>query len=109
MIRAHTSGKVSDPITPGSSGAFLTTSLDVGGYEILTAVPLGAIISEKHGTISIGNMGLVGKMTGCAAITSHVVAKRNSGRVFIDTNMKALGVLGECSDILSLLPLRLYC
>ena len=50
--------------------------------------------SEELGLVSIANLGLVGKMTGSAAITSNQAILLENGRVFLDTRVKALGVLG---------------
>lgn len=46
----------------------------------------------------MANLGLIGKMTGCAAIVSNVI-KRVNERILIDTNLKALGTFGEYSSL----------
>ena len=98
VVRAHTTGKVTTPISLDSPASFISGSLDVAGFEIFTACPIGSVDSDKHGVISVANLGLLGKMTGCAAITSHKITKKENSRIFVETNMKALGVLGEfCS------------
>jgi hypothetical protein len=42
----------------------------------------------------IANLGLVGKMSGAAAIVDNKITELPNGRVLLDTNLKALGVLG---------------
>lgn len=98
VVRAHTTGLVSTPIKLSSPTSFLATSLDVRGYEIFSAFPLKSLPSVKNWTISIGNLGLLGKMTGCAAITSNVINRQDNGRILIDTSVKAFGILGKLKD-----------
>lgn len=40
-------------------------------------------------------MGLLGKMTGCAAIVSSAMRKLGNGRLFVETSVKTFGVLGK--------------
>jgi hypothetical protein len=46
------------------------------------------------GRVFVTNLGLVGKMTGAAAIVSTSIELQLNGRIYIDTRLKALGVLG---------------
>ena len=69
-------------------------SLDVRGYEILTAFPLTVFHSESRGQVFLANLGLLGKMSGCAAILHSDFELRENGRLLIDAQVKALGVLG---------------
>ena len=94
IVRAHTTGAVTEPVRPDSPAASLTVSLPVGGWEVFTAYPVMPFHSEELGLVSIANLGLVGKMTGSAAITSNQAILLENGRVFLDTRVKALGVLG---------------
>ena len=95
VIRAHNSGKTSSPVKLGSPAAFVSGSYEVGGFDILTAAPVFAAASAKHGHVSVANFGLVGKMTGSVAIVRQTVARQENGRILVDTSLKALGVLGE--------------
>jgi hypothetical protein len=95
VVRAHSTGRVTAPISPNTAQEFVTCSLDVQGYEIFSAYPLVAIQSNKYGEVSIANLGLLGKMTGCAAVISNRIESRSNGRLLIDTNIKAFGVLGK--------------
>jgi hypothetical protein len=69
--------------------------LDVRGFEIFTAFPLASFGGVKHGDILISNLGLLGKMTGCAAILTNKATRLENGRIFLETRLKALGVLGK--------------
>ena len=51
--------------------------------------------SDSLGSVHTANLGLVGKMTGAAAITTSEYDWLHDGRVFLDTRVKALGVLGK--------------
>ncbi|PWI73367.1 glycoside hydrolase family 36 protein [Purpureocillium lilacinum] len=94
VVRAHNTGKVSKPAKPGASGSLTAMSLDVRGYEILCAFPLTSYSGLKRKDGRTCTLGLVGKMTGCAAIVGSSVRQRENGRVLATTRLKALGVLG---------------
>ncbi|KAI1136070.1 glycoside hydrolase family 36 protein [Hypoxylon sp. FL0543] len=94
VVRAHRSGFVTPVIERNSPTANLTVSLDVRGYDIFTAFPITQYDSETNGKIFVANMGLIEKMTGAAAITAYQSELLHNGRVFLDTRLKALGVLG---------------
>lgn len=94
VVRAHNTGLVTPPVRTDIPASRLTVSLDVRGYEIFTAYPLSPFDSESLGRVFVANLGLVGKMTGAAAIVSNKYDLLRNGRVFIDTTIKALGVLG---------------
>ncbi len=95
IVRAHTTGLVSSPLKPGSSASLLPISLEVRGYEILAAFPLSTFHTEARGDVFLANLGLLGKMSGCAAILSSSFELLTNGRMFIKTGVKALGVLGQ--------------
>ncbi|KAH8682208.1 raffinose synthase Sip1 [Xylariales sp. PMI_506] len=94
VVRAHSSGLVSPVIQPTSPQALLPVSLDVRGYDIFSAFPVTQFDSESMGRIYAANLGLIGKMTGAAAITMSDLELQANGRVLVDTRLKALGVLG---------------
>ncbi|KAI1465436.1 glycoside hydrolase family 36 protein [Daldinia caldariorum] len=94
VVRAHRSGLVTPVIEPGSTSSVLAVSLDVRKYEIFTAFPITQFDSETNGMIYFANLGLIGKITGAAAITTNQSELLHTGRVFLDTRLKALGVLG---------------
>ncbi|KAI2630297.1 glycoside hydrolase family 36 protein [Hypomontagnella submonticulosa] len=94
VVRAHRSGLVTPVVKPYSPSSILTVSLDVRGYDIFTAFPVTQFDSETNGRIFVANLGLIGKMTGAAAITADQSELLHTGRIFLDTRLKALGILG---------------
>ena len=95
VVRSHRTGIVTAPMQPGSDSAYLPVILDVRGYDILTAFAVAEFYSNTRGEVLTANLGLVGKMTGAAAITASKFSLMDNGRVFLDTRLKALGVLGK--------------
>ncbi|OTB04406.1 glycoside hydrolase family 36 protein [Hypoxylon sp. CI-4A] len=92
IVRSHRSGLITtDPRHPEGSVA---VSLDVRDYDIFTAYPTTQYDSETNGSVYIANLGLIEKMTGAAAITASQSELLHTGKVFLDTRLKALGVLG---------------
>ncbi|KAI1413246.1 glycoside hydrolase family 36 protein [Hypoxylon sp. FL1857] len=94
VVRAHRSGLVTPVLRHDSPTANLAVSLEVRGYDIYTAFPVTQFNSETNGRVDVANLGLVEKMTGAAAITTYESELLYNGRVFLDTRLKALGVLG---------------
>ncbi|KAK4245052.1 glycoside hydrolase [Corynascus novoguineensis] len=94
VVRAHRNGKVTPPLKAGSPSALVTVSLGVGGWDVLCAYPLHAVQSRTRGEVMLANLGLVGKMTGCATVLRTVFEVRENGRMLVDATLKALGVLG---------------
>jgi hypothetical protein len=68
--------------------------IDVGGWEILSAHPVHEHKTRRHDSVAISCFGLVGKMTGAAAIISSDVFVDKQGRLRYSVLIKALGVLG---------------
>lgn len=106
IVRAHSSGIVSPVMKPDSVRALLPVSLEVRGYDILSAFPLTQFNSDSLGSVHTANLGLVGKMTGAAAITASEYDWLHDGRVFLDTRVKALGVLGVYISVLPQLTIE---
>lgn len=95
VVRSHRTGIVTSPESPGSDTAYLPVILDLRDYDILTAFPVTKFDSRARGQVLTSNLGLIGKMTGAAAITSNEFSLLHNGRVCLDTRLKALGVLGK--------------
>ncbi|CAG8983430.1 hypothetical protein HYALB_00000599 [Hymenoscyphus albidus] len=96
IIRAHTSGFMSSPISQAKSTSPLLLSLDVKGYEILTAYPLDCSSSPTEGVKrKIAIIGLVDKMSGAAAVLGSSIQERPDG-LDIRVSLKAMGLLGIC-------------
>lgn len=103
IVRAHSSGLVSRPMQVIDSSSLVYVSFGIRGYDILSAYPLSGFVDESTGgTIRIANLGLLGKMAGAAAVVDNRITKLENGRISIDTNIKALGVLGMLPS--SILP-----
>ncbi|PQK11122.1 hypothetical protein BB8028_0002g14400 [Beauveria bassiana] len=97
VVRAYTTGRVSHPLRFTGDGhvpSLLATPSDEG-YEIYTAYELTRFASRRwrrQGEISVASLGLVDKMTGCAAIeASHV---EMDAKISVTSKLKALGVFG---------------
>ncbi|KAF4999207.1 hypothetical protein FGRMN_2666 [Fusarium graminum] len=94
VVRAHATGKVSQPTGIDKAESLFTISLPVRGYEILSAFPLTCLSGKKNDDVSVANLGLLGKMAGAAAIFMNDIQQRENGRVLVDTRIKAFGILG---------------
>ncbi|KAF2664962.1 glycoside hydrolase [Microthyrium microscopicum] len=106
VVRSHTLERTSLPMRRGEKHAFVHAELDVGGYDILTAYPLKDL-SASCGKIQVANLGLVGKMSGAAAIISSSlyfederakVPSELAKRARVWTSLKALGTWGVWID-----------
>lgn len=106
VVRAHSSGKVSRLLVAGHEDSQLSISLDIRGYDVLSAYPVSFFDGKRYGRVAVANLGLLGKMTGCAAITSNDISSLANGRVVVDTRLKALGTLGVYISILPRLSIR---
>jgi hypothetical protein len=95
VVRSHVTGKVTPPVAAGEAGSLLNVKLGVRGYDVLCAFPLTKVALGTRGEVSVANLGLVGKMTGCAAVLNTVFKELENGRVLVDATLKALGVLGK--------------
>ena len=128
IVRAHSTGEISDAITLDAGTPVVSLEVAVKGYEILSAYPLQSIpnsssakTTKKTGPSTftftdpaatrskVAILGLIGKMTGAAAILSSSIAssssedastdagaaqKSSSERLAVTVSLKALGVLG---------------
>ena len=96
VIRAHTTGEISSPISLSSELPIVSLELPVKGWEIFCAYPLTSFDHPKSTfpALKIANLGLLGKMTGAAAVLKSQTSVEADGRLKIITNLKALGVLG---------------
>ena len=94
IIRAHPSGEISPPMSLSSEFSVVELALDTKGWNILTAYPLYSPPSSGERT-DIAVLGLIGKMTGAAAVVgTPVFESRDMGAVRVNVTVKALGVLG---------------
>ncbi|KAL8726811.1 MAG: hypothetical protein Q9166_006493 [cf. Caloplaca sp. 2 TL-2023] len=98
IIRAHPSGEISPPMRLDSDFPMVNLALDTKGWNILTAYPLYTITPSTPSslpTTSVAVLGLMGKMTGAAAVVGTPKFEfRNTSVVKINATIKALGILG---------------
>jgi hypothetical protein len=96
VVRSHVKGKVSFPVRRSDSHS-IHIDLDKQGYDILTAYPLISMESSS-GIKLVANLGLIGKMSGAAAIVSSEVYPAATSRPRLWTSLKALGTWGIWID-----------
>lgn len=104
IVRAHSTGTISSPTDKESSlsSALFASSLDVRGYDIFTAYPLQLFTDGCDGQIGISNLGLLGKMSGCAGVVASSAKLCPDRRLLLATELKALGTLGKFYSVTSL-------
>ena len=93
VVGSFASGEMSPPITRGGNQAMLGLELGTKGWDILTAYALRSF-TVKEKPVKVAMMGLVGKMTGSAAVTGCDMYVESNGRLRIWVSLKALGVMG---------------
>ena len=99
VVRAHTSGEISDPIALSSKLPVVSLMVETKGYEILSAYPLHSftlarIQGNESSATKVAILGLLGKMTGAAAVLKTEMKVEGKGRLRMLVRLKALGVLG---------------
>ncbi|KAJ5764526.1 Aldolase-type TIM barrel [Penicillium manginii] len=102
VTRAHTSGKVTEPMHLADHNSVVSVVLQDKGWEILTAYPTYSFtlnkrirsIGSEGALTNVAVLGLLGKMTGAAAVVSSDIYLVENGRLRFDIHLKALGTLG---------------
>ncbi|KAJ5895194.1 hypothetical protein N7495_006885 [Penicillium taxi] len=102
VIRAYTSGKITEHMRNLSQDSLVAVSLEQKGWEILTAYPTQSFSAKRSkrsnssidDLIHVAVLGLIDKMTGAAAVASSDVLVVEGGRLRFDVLLKALGTLG---------------
>ena len=102
VVRAHTSGKITRRMTPLDKDSLVSTVLEEKGWEILTAYPTQSFtLKGSKGCNDSGDslthvavLGLIGKMTGAAAVVNSDISVVENGRLRFDVSLKALATLG---------------
>jgi hypothetical protein len=89
VIRVHSTGEISKPLGLGDDLALTSIYLDIKGSEVLTAYPL-----RTAGSISVAPLGLLGKLSGAAAIVGVPTVEESNSKLRLVVSVKALGVLG---------------
>lgn len=100
IVRGHTTGEISEVMKLDDKNAVVSLELAVKGWEILSAYPLRSFALGRHqglesSKLKIAVLGLLGKMTGAAAVLNWETRFEKNGRLRIESSIKALGVLGE--------------
>lgn len=99
VVRAYTTGRVSHTLKlTGDFTPLVLATPSTKGYEIYSVYKLQTFKSQQGGNISVANLGLIDKMTGCAAIESSSYSVGNS-KISVVTKLRALGSLGELIDM----------
>ncbi|KAG5939422.1 hypothetical protein E4U53_007810 [Claviceps sorghi] len=106
VIRAHTTGKLSELVSLERPASLISVSLDVQEYEILCAFPVTSFRGRKYVNGHAGLVGLTAKMTGCAAITAISIFQPRAGRVDLVCSLRALGILGVFISTLPSMSIR---
>ena len=99
IVRAHSTGEISRSMRLDSEIPVVSLEIDIKGYEILSAYCLSSfelhtMSSQTTPSTKVAILGLLGKMTGAAAVTSYDMKLENSGKLQIEVSLKALGLLG---------------
>jgi hypothetical protein len=104
LIRSHKTGKITTPTEAADTSAVVSVSLDVQSWDILSAYPAREFkLQRSHEAsgsteVKVANLGLLGKMTGAAAVVStEMYVEKDSGRLRVWTSLKALGTYGKLS------------
>jgi len=102
IIRSHNTGQISEPVNRNDHFSFVQVEIPIQGWEILSAYPMRTFELERKepaagpASVSVSNLGLLGKMTGAAAVVNmDMYIEKSSGRLKVWTSLKALGIYGE--------------
>lgn len=100
IVRGHTTGEISEVMKLDNKNAVVSLEIAVKGWEILSAYPLCSFTLGRHqelksSNIKIAVLGLLGKMTGAAAVLNSESRVEVNGKLRVTSSIKALGVLGE--------------
>ena len=115
IVRAHTSGHISPTLILLDQSLLLFLTLPVKGWEILSAYRLWSFCRspptnetvEGGCTLQLANLGLLGKMTGAAAVLRTDYSTARNDRVVMTTSLKALGILGRSYSFYYRLSLKI--
>ncbi|CAK4033528.1 glycoside hydrolase family 36 [Lecanosticta acicola] len=93
VVGSFLSGEVSQPMQRREPTALVGLELETAGWDVLSAYALRRFRVQKQ-DVGVAMMGLLGKMTGSAAVSGLDIYVEENGRLRIWTSLKALGVLG---------------
>ena len=99
IIRSFMTGELSPAVSRESDFPMVSLEVQVKGWEILTAYPLRSFTLRGSRGVKdatkLAVLGLMGKMTGAAAVVAESMLVEETGRLRVSVGVKALGVLGE--------------
>lgn len=97
VIRAHNTSRVVGPVEIlGDSGgdSLLVVGLEPSGWEIFTAAPVEVVHLKDLREVKIATLGLVENITGVSAVVANRVFEGDHGKIKIEVDLRALGILG---------------
>ncbi len=99
IVRTHTTGEVTHSMKLNSGTPVISLEVEIKGYEILSAYPLLALPTPQTSGLDspstkVAVLGLLGKMTGAAAVVRSETQREGNGRLRVEVALKALGTLG---------------
>ena len=102
IVRAHSTEDISEPMALEDDMPLMSVSLKQMEWEILTCYPLETVTSKEGQTVAVAPLGLLGKMTGAAAVVQYAFDAEKGVRMQLQVVVKALGNLGKSALYLSL-------
>ncbi|KAK9467762.1 glycoside hydrolase superfamily [Lipomyces arxii] len=72
----------------------MVTKIANSDWDVFTAAPLATVQTGQRRAIKIGALGMLGHISGAAAIERQRVTVPKKGRAILDVDLKVLGVLG---------------
>lgn len=96
IIRAHNTRRVIGPakILGDSEGDHLVVGLEPSKWEMFTAAPVKVVHLRDMREVRIATLGLVENITGASAVVSSRVFRGDHGKIKIEVDLCALGILG---------------
>lgn len=97
VIRAHNTGKVIGPIEilgNGEGDSLLVVGLKPSKWEMFTATPVETIQLKDMREIKIAALGIVENITGAVAVVGTRVSRGDEGKIRVEIDLCALGILG---------------
>ncbi|KAK3048550.1 hypothetical protein LTR09_010044 [Extremus antarcticus] len=93
VVGSFCSGRYSGVMSRESKHAMVVLELETRGWDILTANAVRSFTWREE-NIQVAMLGLVGKMTGAAAVSGCDMYIESNGRLRIWVSLKALGTVG---------------
>jgi len=95
VFRSHRTGQVSGVTQLETDNEVIGLSFESFGWDTLTAFPVTqVVIPGESRAVEVANLGLLGKMTGIAAVLGSSINVAYPERIRSTLRLKALGKLG---------------